>query len=91
MMRGYGFNSGYGMGGGGLALLLMLVFWLVLVAGVVLLVVWAVRSTRHHGAPGAPVAHVPGHDEAVAIARRRLASGEITKDQFEEIMTTLGS
>lgn len=32
---------------------------------------------------------MPGHDEAVAIAKRRLASGEITKDQFDEIMRAL--
>jgi uncharacterized membrane protein len=37
---------------------------------------------------GGPAA-APGHDEAVAIARRRFASGEITKDQFDELMRSL--
>jgi uncharacterized membrane protein len=29
------------------------------------------------------------HDEAVAIAKRRYASGEITKDQYDEMMRSL--
>jgi uncharacterized membrane protein len=31
-----------------------------------------------------------GHEEAIAIAKRRFANGEITKDQYEEIVQTLG-
>jgi len=42
----------------------------------------------HPAAPGGPVA-MPGHDEAIAIAKRRLAGGEITKDQYDEIMRAL--
>lgn len=42
--------------------------------------------------PVAPTMAPPavGHDEAVAIARRRFASGEISKEQFDEIMKALG-
>jgi uncharacterized membrane protein len=35
--------------------------------------------------PGGPQPGQPGHDEAMAIARRRLANGEITPEQFQEI------
>jgi len=76
-------------------------FGLALIAGVVWFVIWAVRQSgggHHHAAgpqqPGAmpqqPVAPNDGHQEAVAIAKRRLASGEISKEQYEEIMRTLG-
>lgn len=41
------------------------------------------------GAPSQPTPPA-SHDEAMAIARRRLASGEITVEQFEEIRRTLG-
>lgn len=87
-MNPYGY--GYGMmGGSWIGGLLMLALWLLVIAGLVMLVVWAVRGgTRHHPqAPTPPQAH----DEAVAIAKRRFASGEITREQFDEIMRGLGS
>jgi uncharacterized membrane protein len=90
----YGFYSGSGMmNGGGIGLIVMLLFWAIFVAAVVLLVVWAVRMTSHHHtgpAAGSPPAGM-GHDEAVAMVRRRFAAGEITKDQFDEMMKTLGT
>ena len=89
MMGGYGYGYGPMMAGGGwLGLLLMAFFWLLILAGIVLLVVWIVRSSTHHAGPGAGTA---SHDEAVALARRRYAAGEITKEQFDEIMRALGS
>ncbi len=92
MMRGL--DYGYGMMGGswvgGLALFL---FGLVVLVGIVLIVVWAIRTASGHGQTGAGPAS-PGaaaHDEAMAVARRRFASGEITKEQFDQIMSGLGS
>lgn len=95
MMGGYGPGSGYGynmMNGGWFGGLLMLAFGVLVLAGIVLLVVWAVRASAGHGVAGgsAPAPGAAGHDEAVAIAKRRLASGEITKEQYEELMTALG-
>lgn len=96
MMDGFGrgWGSGYGdmMGGGWLGSGLVFFFGLLFVIGVVLLVVWAVRSSSGHGASGGStsVPGMPGHDEAVAIAKRRLASGEITADEYDEILRTLG-
>lgn len=92
---------GYGMmGDGGLGWVLMVVGWVLFVAGVVALLVWiARRSYRHdhggmmpgmHPGTGGTISGAPTHDEAVAIARKRFAAGEITKDQFDEIMTALG-
>ena len=89
MMGRYG-GPGYGMTGGGGWL--MFLFGLLVLAGLVLLVVWAVRALSGHektgaGAPPAPPAG--SHDEAIAIAKRRLANGEITPEQYQEIVKTL--
>jgi uncharacterized membrane protein len=81
-------------------MLLSGVLWVLLIVAIVLLAVWVVRMARHghddatHGmAQGAvrgdQTASV-AHDEAVAIARKRFAAGEITKEQFDELMQTLG-
>lgn len=95
MMYRYGGGPGYGMMGasGWLWMVLWSFFGLLVLAGIVLLVVWAVRagsgpghSAAGQGAPPSSAAH----DEAVAIAKRRFASGEITKDQYEEIVRALG-
>ena len=103
MMRGYyGGNGGYGygnmMGGGGG--ILMFFFGLLVLVGIVLLVMWAMRAARgghgpmmmhggHVSGPAAPQG-AAGHHEAIAIAKRRLASGEITPEQYQEIIKTLG-
>ncbi|MCG2808500.1 MAG: SHOCT domain-containing protein [Coriobacteriia bacterium] len=94
-MMGYGggYGGGYGnmMGGTGYGGWLVLLFGALIVAGIVLLVIWAVRASSggaHHGGP-TPSSGI-AHDEAVALARKRLATGEITKDQYDEIMSALG-
>ena len=91
--RGYGYGYGDMMGGGWFGGVLMLLFTLLVLVGFVLLVIWAIRaSSGHHSASG-PTMHPAeaGHHEAVAIAKKRLASGEITKEQYDEIMRTLST
>lgn len=61
-----------------------MLFWLLVVAGVVLLVVWAVRTASRQGT--GPT--MQGAD-ALEIARRRYASGEISKEQFEQLKNDL--
>ena len=90
MMYGYNQGLGYGgmMGGGWLGVLLFFFVGALIIAGVVVLVM----NMSRHSAPGhmAPTMGAqPGHDEAVAIAKKRFASGEITKDQYDELMRTL--
>lgn len=91
---GRGFGYGYNMMGGygGFGAFLMLLFGALIIAGIVVLIVWAVRASGGHGTAALtpPPAGAVGHDEAVAIAKRRLAGGEITKDEYEELMRTLG-
>jgi uncharacterized membrane protein len=92
MGRGYGYGDMMG-GYGWFGTLLLFFFGVLVIAGIVLLVIWAVRASTHHpgtGSGAAPPPGAAGHDEAVAIAKRRLASGEITKDQYDEIMRALG-
>lgn len=78
-MMGYG---GYGMMGGWgynpFGWVLALVFWALVIAGIVLLVVWLARS----------VSRTPS-DAALEILKARYARGEISKEQFEEMKKVL--
>ena len=92
-MMGYG-NYGYGGGAGFVGFGMMLLFGAIVLVGIIVLVVWTVRRpSGHAGAMGGPMAPSggAGHDEAVAIAKRRLASGEIDKEQYDAIMKSLNS
>jgi len=60
---------------------MMLVFCGLLIVGIVVLV---------RALAGRNVFGQPSHDNALEILRRRYASGDITKDQFEEMKRTLG-
>ena len=59
--------------------LMMLVFW----GGLIALFVWAVRQFT-------PGQRSPG-DDPMAILRRRLAAGEITREQFDQARRALQS
>jgi len=61
--------------------IMMLVFWGLVIAGIVVLV----RALTHRNVFGQP-----GTDNALEILRRRYAAGEITREQFEEMKRTLG-
>lgn len=83
--------NGYGMGYGAGYAVLMAILWLLLFAGIVLLVLWAVRASQR----GAGGTHMYGppilgrRDEACEVARMRYARGEITRDQYEEMCHVL--
>ena len=91
MMRGYGYTYGPTMMGGYSPWfdLMMLFLGLLFVAAIIVLVVWLIRQSARHGTTMMPPSGPP-RDEALEIARRRLAAGEITCDQFEEIRKSLG-
>lgn len=95
MGYGQGYGGGYNsMMGGGFGGLLVFLFGALLIVGIVLLVIWAVRASSGHGhgtqGAASPPPGAVGHDEAVSIAKKRLASGEITPEQYAEIMRHLG-
>lgn len=83
-----------GYGGGGFGWLGVIFFWifaLLIVAGITLIAIWIVRqSSRPHGGAYPPSAGPARPDAALDAARHRFATGEITKEQYEEIVRTLG-
>lgn len=71
-----GWNGSWGWtGSGGIS---MIIFWVLLIVGVVVLVKWIADS----GAT--PYSRTRGEESAVDILKRRYASGEITKAEFEQ-------
>ncbi len=67
-------------GAGGLVMMfMMLVFWGLVIAGLVLGVRWLATQSR-----------VNGRDEALEILRQRYARGEIDKQEFETRRRDLG-
>ncbi len=64
----------YGFGGGWLMGILMIIFWGLIIWGIIALVRYAGRS-RHDYSYG---------NSAMEILKRRYAQGEINKEEFEE-------
>jgi putative membrane protein len=77
---GYGGYGGYGMGifGG----LFMLLFWALIIVGLVLLVRWLWDHNRTAGAQG-------GSESSLEILKRRYAKGEINKEEFDRMKRDL--
>lgn len=86
MMDNWG--GGYG-GAGTFGGILMMVFWVAIIVGIVLLIVWLVRQTQAGSGVG-PAHHMPPpggppHGETpLEILKKRYARGEIDKAEFEE-------
>ncbi len=80
---------GYGYGGfGWIGMILGLVITIAVIVGVILLVVWAVRRMNGNSAqPGAM--NLPG-SSAKEIAQARYAKGEITSEQYHQILSDIG-
>jgi putative membrane protein len=70
-----------------LGLILNLVFWVGLIAGLILLVVWAVRRAR---VPAAKAPSATGQPTAKEILQARYARGEITRDKYELMKQDIG-
>jgi putative membrane protein len=65
---------------GWIGLILNLVFWVALIAGLILLVVWATRRARVPADVG-PQAN--GQPNANEILKAKYARGEITREQYQ--------
>ncbi|MBI5956168.1 MAG: SHOCT domain-containing protein [Chloroflexi bacterium] len=76
MMGGFGFPF---MGG-----IVMLLFWLLIIGGVV----WLVQSLAR--GRGSSETSAPASESPLDILNRRYAKGEITKEQFEQMKRDLG-
>ena len=75
MMDGMGWG---GMWFGGL-------FWLIIIGGIILAVVTMMNSNRRRDQSGS----LPRQDSALDILKKRYASGEITKEEFERMKKDL--
>jgi putative membrane protein len=71
MMGDYGLGHGYGFGG-----IFMVLWWVLVVVGIVVLVIWLTKATS--GRVGA------GRDKALDILKERYARGEIDEQEFEK-------
>ena len=82
-MMGYG--NGYGMGWfGGLG---MVLFWGLVVFGIVMLLRWFSNESGRSRSSAAT--NTAGSNQALEIARERLARGEIKTEEFESIKHSL--
>lgn len=72
MMGPHGFGTGWWWVGGWL---MMLVFWALVVVGIVVLIRSVAGTPAHRGSSETPL----------EILRRRYAAGELTKEQFEQM------
>lgn len=87
MMYGYGY--GPGADGVGFWMIGMWLFGLLLLVGIVLVVVWAVRRSSGPHAMGPGTHMSQGQDNAMMVARERLAKGEITPEEYDTIAKAL--
>jgi uncharacterized membrane protein len=71
---------------------IQILFWLVVAAGVALLVVWAIQSSSRHTLPAGPTpgGPTPQRETPLDILARRFASGEITAEEYERGRDLLG-
>lgn len=70
MMYGYHYGMGW--------MLMSLVFWIVLISGLVLLILWIARKIGRG-------TRIQGEDSALEILNKRYVGGEITKEQYDEM------
>ncbi len=74
-MMGFGMMGGFGLIG--------LLFNLLILVGVVALVVWAVKRFSDG------TSNASGHESARDIAQARYARGEITREQYQQMLNDL--
>ena len=78
MMPGGMFGGPWGSGGFGIfGMIFILVFWVLIIAGIVLVVKWLFEQGRSGGASAS------SGESALDILKKRYARGEIGKEEFE--------
>ena len=83
MMMGY-WNGGFGW----IGMVINLVISVTLIIGVVFLVIWIVKRLSNNN-PGQMLNNTA--PSAVEIAKERYAKGEITREEYQKLVTDLGT
>ncbi len=78
---GPGMMGGWGMGWFGM--IFMLIFWVLVIVGLVFLIKWLIQTTKGEKDV------VRGGSNALDILKARYARGEINKEEFENIQRDL--
>ncbi len=73
--------SGWGLGYGFFGWLMMLLFWILIIVGIVLVVRWFISEGKLKG--------LRTEETALDILKKRYASGDIDKEQFETMRREL--
>lgn len=79
----------YGHGGGWLGLIIGLLITVLIIIGVIALAVWAVR--RLSGSSGNAIHDYKAQESAREIAQARYARGEISREEYQIIISELDS
>ncbi len=58
-------------------MLLYMILWILVIVGIILLVIWAIKKARESG-------HSIFGESALEILKKRYARGEISKEEYEE-------
>ncbi len=72
MMDGYGMAGGFGFGG-----IFMILWWVLIIVGIVVLVKWMITSSAGDVRSG-------GDSKALDILKQRYARGEIDEQEFQK-------
>lgn len=80
MMHGYWFG-GYGW----IGMIIFMLFWLLVLGGLIWLVVWAARRSG----TGSRNSNLPAGNTPKEIAQMRYAKGEITREQYQQLLEDL--
>jgi putative membrane protein len=90
MMPGFGYGcfGGYGASGGW-GLILNAAFGILIFAGIVWLTIWAIRRFSARNSDSSNLYPASPASSAKEVAQMRYARGEITRDQYQQLLNDI--